>query len=151
MATQTLAGNTWITTGGNTTVVATPALLDLIIVFAGTSGLAGGTINVTDNNSGGAGTYQQIHTDFTGFSTTGVLTAWVRTALIRSASSTTFTATQTGSSGGGLIVYRIAGMSIVGLGAIRGAGGQSAGTLGTTPAPVLLVVSAARSQEPRLR
>lgn len=139
MAAFTLGGTvTWNTTGGTTTVTTTPVLGDLIVVIAGTSGLAGGTTAVTDNNSGGAGTYAQISSDFTGFSTTGVLTAWVRNNLILSASSTVFTAAQVGSSGGGLAVCRISGMSIVGLGAVRGAGGQSSGTLGTTPAPVLL-------------
>lgn len=138
MATVALLGTvTWNTTGGNTTVVATPAVGDFICVIAATTGLAGGTINVADNQSP-AGAYTQVSSDFTGFSTTGVLTAWVRTALITAASSTTFTATQTGSSGGGLCVFQVTGMSIVGLGAVRGCGGQSSGTLGTTPAPVLL-------------
>lgn len=141
MASFTSAGSSWVTTGGNTTVTATPVLDDLIIVIAGTSGLAGGTISVTDNNTDGFGTtpgYTQIDVDRTGFSTTGVLTMWVRNKLIKSATSTIFTATQTGSSGGGLQVCRVSGMSIVGLGAVRGSGGQSAGTAATTPAPVLL-------------
>lgn len=138
MAAFTSAGSSFVTTGGTRTVTATPALGDLIIVIAATSGLSGGTTAVTDNNSGGGGTYTQIDVDRTGFSTTGVLTMWVRHRLISSASSTIFTAAQVGSTGGGLQVCRISGMSICGLGAIRGAGGQSAGTLGTTPAPVLL-------------
>lgn len=138
MASITNAGSSFVTTGGDRTVTATPALADLIVVIAATSGLSGGTTAVTDNNSGGAGTYAQISSDFTGFSTTGVLTAWIRNALIRSASSTIFTAAQASSSGGGLLVYRISGMSIVGLGAVRGAGGQSSGGAAATPAPVLL-------------
>lgn len=141
MASVTAAGTTWNTTAGNKTVVATPAASDLIIVIAGTSGLAGGTTTVTDNNSDGFGTtpgYTQINTDFTGFSTTGVLTAWVRNILIGSATSTTWTAAQGSSSGGGLTVLRISGISIVGLGAIRGCGGQSSGASAATPAPVLL-------------
>jgi len=137
MAAVTYAGTTWVTTGGNTTVVATPAVGDAIVVIAATSGLAGGTINVSDNQAV-TSTYTQIDVDYTGFSTTGVLTAWVRNNLITAASSTTWTATQTGSSGGGLGVIRISGISIVGLGSIRGCGGQSTGTAGTTPAPVLL-------------
>lgn len=144
MASVTHAGTTWLTAGGNQTVVATPAAGDLIVVVAGTSGLAGGTTSVTDNNTGGAGTYVQVDQDRTGFSTTGVLTIWVRNSLIISASSTTFTANQGGSSGGGLSVLRVSGMSIVGLSAVRrtgvatyNTGGQSTGTAGTTPAPVL--------------
>lgn len=137
MAAFTSAGVTFNTTAGNKTVVATPAAGDLIIVIAPCT-LSGGTTNVTDNNSDGKGTYTKIDVDRTGFSTNGVLTMWVRNALIGSASSTTFTAAQAGSTGGGLQVCRISGMSIVGLGAIRGAGGQSSGGAASTPAPVLL-------------
>jgi hypothetical protein len=143
MATVTAAGTTFNTTAGNKTVVATPALGDLIVVVAPCT-LAGGTTSVTDNNSGGAGTYVQVDQDRTGFSTNGVLTVWVRNALIASASSTTFTAVQSGSTGGGLCVLRIADMSIVGRDAVRrigvaswNTGGQSAGGAGGTPAPVL--------------
>lgn len=127
---------TWSTTGGDTTVTATPTVGDLIVVVTGTSGVAGGTLGVADNQTP-AGAYTQINGNFTGFSTTGVLSAWVRTAKITAASSTVFTATQTSSTGGGLAVFRIAGANIVGLGAIRGSGGQSSGTAATTPAPVL--------------
>ena len=136
MAAVTVPTPTWNTTGGNTTVVATPAVGDAVIVIAGTSGLAGGTTAVSDNQTP-AGVYQQVQADATGFSTTGVLTAWVRTALITAASSTTFTASQGSSSGGGLAVLRVSGISIVGLGSIRGAGIQSTIASGT-PAPILL-------------
>ena len=125
------------TTAGNKTITATPTIGDLIVIIAATSGLAGGTISVSDNQAI-PGTYDQISSDFTGFSTTGVLTIWVRNKLIAASSSTIFTATQTGSSGGGMVIYAVTGMSIVGEGAVRGAGGQSSGGLGTTPAPVLL-------------
>ena len=120
------------------TITATPTAADLIVIITASTGLAGGPTNVSDNNTDGRGTYTQIQSDATGFSTTGVLTAWVRNALIGSATSTVFTSTQVGSSGGGLLIYRVTSMSIVGLGAVRGAGIQSSGTLGTTPAPVLL-------------
>lgn len=138
MASITNAGSLFNTTAGDKTVTATPAVGDLVVIVAATSGLAGGTTACSDNQADGKGTYSQISSDFTGFSTTGVLTAWVRNALISAASSTIFTASQGGSSGGGLLVYRISGMSIVGLGAVRGAGGQSSGGAGGTPAPVLL-------------
>ena len=138
MAAFTSAGSSWVTTGGNTTVTATPVLADLIVVICGTSGVAGGTTNVSDNNSDGRGTYSRIVAEWTGFSTTGRMTMWIRHHLIGSATSTVFTATQASSSGGGLQVCRISGMSISGVGAVRGCGGQSAGGAGTTPAPVLL-------------
>lgn len=135
MPAWTFAGTTWNTTAGDKTVTATPAVGDLIVVVAASSGLAGGTTAVTDNNS--AGTYTQVDSDRTGFSTTGVLTVWVRTALITAASSTIFTAAQTGSSGGGLHVYRLSGMTLLGANAVRSNGGESSGTAGGTPAPVL--------------
>jgi hypothetical protein len=139
MAAVTLAGTTWDTNAGNKTVVATPAVGDLIIVIAPATGVA--TSVVTDNQTP-AGVYNKINANFTGFSTAGDLSAWVRTAYITAASSTTWTVTQTSSTGGGLCVLRISGMSTAGIGAIRGCGGQTAGTLGTTPAPVLLRRSA---------
>lgn len=141
MAAFTSAGSAWTTAANSKTVTATPVAADLIVVIAGTSGLSGGTTAVTDDNTDGFGTtpgYTQIDVDRTGFSTTGVLTMWIRNRLIGSATSTIFTAAQVGSSGGGLEVCRISGMSIVGLGAVRGSGGQSTGTAGTTPAPILL-------------
>lgn len=134
MARITSAGNTWNTTAGDKTVTATPAVNDLIVIVAASSGLAGGTTACSDNNS--AGTYTQVDTDRTGFSTTGVLTVWVRTALIPAASSTIFTASQGSSSGGGLAVLRISGMQLTGASAVRSAGGQSTVASGT-PAPTL--------------
>lgn len=138
-----LGAGTWTTAANNKTVTATPTAGDLIVVVAGSSGLAGGTTAVTDNNSDGLGTYVQVDQDRTGFSTTGVLTVWVRNALIGSATSTVFTAAQSGSSGGGLVVLRVTGMSIVGQSAVRRIGTSSYNTGGqstvatATPAPVL--------------
>lgn len=131
-ATVTNRGSAWTTTAGNKTVTATPAVGDLIVIIAPSTGVA--TSAVSDNQSG---TYVKVDSTRTGFSTSGNLTAWVRTALISSATSTTFTATQTSSTGGGLIVYSVSGMSATGASAIRSSGGQSSGTSGTTPAPVL--------------
>jgi len=131
------------TTAGDKTLAATPTAGDLIVIVAASSGLAGGTTAVSDNNADGLGTYVQVDTDRTGFSTTGVLTVWIRNELVRSATNTTFTAAQNGSSGGGLVVLRVTGMSIVGLSAVRrigvssyNTGGQSTVAAGT-PAPVL--------------
>lgn len=144
MAAVTHAATLWNTTAGDKAQAATPAVGDLIVIIAASSGLAGGTTAVSDNNSDGRGTYVQVDQDRTGFSTTGVLTVWVRNAAIGSATATTFTALQNGSSGGGLSILRVSGMSIVGLSAVRriglatyNTGGQSTGTAATTPAPVL--------------
>jgi hypothetical protein len=138
MAAFTSAGSAWTTTAGDKTVTATPVLADLIVVICGTSGISGGTTLVADNNTDGRGTYSQIVAEWTGFSTTGRMTMWIRHHLISSATSTIFTATQASSTGGGLEVCRISGMSITGVGAVRGCGGQSAGGAGATPAPILL-------------
>lgn len=119
MATWTKAGETWNTTAGTKTVVATPALNDLIAVVAGASDMvAGDTITVSDNNSGGAGTYVRVGTA-SGGGTVGRVDIWVRTALIASATSTTFTATITGDTGGGLTVMRLSGMTWTGYSAVR--------------------------------
>src|SRR5262245_40998599 len=131
MATVAAGGTpTWNTPGGDTTVVATPVYDDYIIVVAGTSGLAGGTTAVADNVGDGA-TYTQVDSDRTGFSTTGVLTVWVRSAPIKRVISTTWTATQTGSSGGGLAVLAVRGGIYYGTAAIRGHAGASTGVHGT--------------------
>lgn len=134
MAAITSGGATWDTAAGNKTVTFTPAVGELLVVVAASSGLAGGTTAVTDDNS--SGTYTQVDSDRTGFSTTGVLTVWVRTALVPAASSTIVTAAQGSSTGGGLNVLRVKGMDLLGANAVRSNGGQSTVASGT-PAPVL--------------
>lgn len=136
MPAWTFGASTWTTTANSkSATVAGATVGDLLVVVAGSSGLAGGTTAVTDDNS--AGTYTQVDSDRTGFSTTGVLTVWVRDALIGTTASTVVTAAQVGSSGGGLHVYRLIGMRLTGASAVRSNGGQSSGSAGTTPAPVL--------------
>jgi hypothetical protein len=135
MATVTHAGSAWTTTAGNKTLTATPAANDLIVVIAPATGVA--TSSVTDNNADGLGTYTQVDSDRTGWSTAGHLSVWVRTALVGSATSTVFTAAQAGSTGGGLDVFRISGMTRTGTAAVRQSNGQSTGTSGTTPAPAM--------------
>ena len=133
MATVTTAGSTWTTTAGAKNVTATPALNDLIVIIAAATGVT--TTAVTDNNSDGLGAYTQADTDRVGWSTSGHLSIWVRNALVGSASSTTFTANQASSTGGGLTVLRVSGMTHTGSSAVRSAGGQTTGS--GTPAPVL--------------
>lgn len=138
MATITQAGSAvWNTTAGNHAMTFTPAVGDVIVAVAPSTAVA--TISVADNNSGGAGTYTQVDADRTGWSSNsdGHLTMYVRDSPIKSAVSTVITATQTGSSGGGIAVYRISGMTRSGSIAVRSNGGQSSGTASTTPAPVL--------------
>jgi len=126
----------WNTTAGSKSSAGFSAAVgDLLVVIAASSGLAGGTTAVTDDNS--SGTYTQVDSDRTGFSTTGVLTAWVRDTLIGTAATTIVTAAQVGSTGGGLYVYIVRYMQVAGTAAIRASGGQSSGGAGTTPQVVM--------------
>jgi hypothetical protein len=128
VATFTEAGETWDTNAGNKTVVATPSSGDLIVVAAGASGMAGADdIVISDNNSDGLGTYVRIARS-AGGGTTGMMDLWVRNALIGSATSTTFTATITGDTGGGLTVMRLSGMYHTGYGAVRQSAQESTQT-----------------------
>jgi hypothetical protein len=133
MATGTDAGGTWNTTAGNKTVVATPAADDLIVVVHGMSGWASGDDSVvTDNNADGLGTYTRLGTPTAPLSNGGgtACALWfsVRNALVGSATSTTFTVTNTGDTGGGLSVLRFSGMSRVGIDAILQSIGESTQT-----------------------
>lgn len=118
MATWTEAGETWNTTAGNKTVVATPSANDLIVVVAGATSASTPTISVSDNNSDGNGTYFLIASG-SGGGTGGLVRIYVRRALIGSATSTTFTATIGTDTGGGLTVMRLSGMYYTGYGAVR--------------------------------
>lgn len=132
-AVGTDAGGTWNTTAGNKTVVATPAAGDLIVVIHGISGWASGDDStITDNNSDGNGTYHKIGTASSPVSTGGgtACALWisVRNSPIGSASSTTFTATNTGDTGGGLTVLRFSGMNRFGSLAVKQSIGESTAT-----------------------
>lgn len=133
MATGTDAGGTWNTTAGNKTVVATPAVDDLIVVVHGMSGWASGdNSTITDNNADGLGTYHRIGTATVpmsqGGGTGGALWISIRNALVGSATSTTFTCTNTGDTGGGLTVLRFSGMTRVGSQAIKQSKGENTQT-----------------------
>lgn len=134
MATGTDAGGTWDTAGDTTkTVVATPAVGDLIVVVHGISGWTGGDQStITDNNSGGGGAYTRIGNGSTPVSNGGgTLNAAffsIRNSLITSATSTTFSCTDVGGTGGGLTVLRFSGMSRTGGAAVRQYIGESSAT-----------------------
>ena len=131
MATGTDAGGTWDTNAGNKTVVATPALDDLIVVVHGRSGWASGDDSVvTDNQTGG--TYTRFGTATTPLSDGGgtACALWIsiRNSLIPANSSTTFTVTNTGDTGGGLTVLRFSGMTRTASSAARQTIGESTAT-----------------------
>src|SRR3990172_10419013 len=131
MAVGTHGGSTWNTTAGNKTVVAVPAASDLIVVVHGMSGFAGGDTSVlTDNNADGLGVYTQIGGNplSSGGGTAGALWISIRNARIGSATSTTFTVTNVGDTGGGLTVLRFSGMTKTGSAAALQNVGQSTQT-----------------------
>jgi hypothetical protein len=133
MATVTQAGITFNTTAGDKTVVATPAVNDLIVVVAAATGPTG-SLGCTDNNS--SGTYTLIEFQVQN-GIANPLCLLVRTALITSASSTTWTTSgESASSGGGLVVYRVSGMTRTGASAVKTHGGNNAAST-TTPAVAL--------------
>lgn len=150
MATGTHAGSTWDTNAGNKTVIATPVANDLVVVVHAMSGWASGdSSTITDNNSDGLGTYTRIGTATTplstGGGTNGALWISVRNALVGSATSTTFTATNVGDTGGGLTVLRFSGMTRVGSAAIRQSIGESTQT---EAPPTVTFASACLTQNP---
>ena len=86
MAAVTLLGTaTFNTASGTKTVTATPAVGDLIVIFAAHTGNTANT-TPTDNNSGGAGTYTRIDGAFKNASA-DQLQIFIRTATIASATS----------------------------------------------------------------
>jgi hypothetical protein len=104
----------------------------LIVVIHGQSGWASGDDSiVTDDNNGG-GTYTRLGTATAplseGGATGGALWISVRNRLITSATSTVFTVTNTGDTGGGLTVLRFSGMTRTGARAILQSKGESTAT-----------------------
>jgi hypothetical protein len=132
-----LGSGTFTSANGTKTVTATPAVGDLIfIVTAHANNTA--QIAPTDNNSGGGGTYSL--SDYNSWykdSSTDTLQIWVRNALITSATSTTFTHAPGSTSGGGLAVVVVQGVTNTGTLAIQKSGGQDNQSGSTTPAPSL--------------
>lgn len=133
MASVTHAGSSWTTSNSPTThtVTATPAANDLIVVVHGGSGFASGDTSViTDNNSGGGGTYTILGSAVmsSGGGTDCALWISIRDSLVSSATSTVFTNTEVGLSGGGLTVFRVSGMSRTGSSAARQFKGESTQT-----------------------
>lgn len=136
MAVVSSLGSSWTTAAGAKTVVATPALLDLIVIICGNSGrTAAQAPTLTDNNSGGHGTYVQVKNATTNTSADSIW-VFIRADRITSATSTTFTFTPVASdTGGGLNVLKVTAMSISGPAAARATGAQSNQAAAGTPAP----------------
>jgi hypothetical protein len=133
MAAVTSLGATFTTASGTKTVTATPAVNDLIVIVTAHSG---NTANVAPTDNNGTGTYVLVNSCVKAASA-DTMQVWVRTALIASAVSTVFTHAPGTTSGGGLFVLKITGMSRFGGNAVRQSAIQSNQSASGTPAPVL--------------
>lgn len=129
----TSLGITYNTTAGNKTVVATPAVNDLIVVIASASGSNRGNAditNVSDNNADGLGSYTfVVQSNGTNTYKTEL---WIRNSLVGSNTSTTFTGTMANTNGGGLEVFKITSMQRSGSSAVKHSGGNN-GAGGAAP------------------
>lgn len=126
-------GSTWNTTTGTHTVVATPAVGDLIVIICANTGITAAP-TVTDNNSDGLGAYTQIVTANKGTNVDSMF-LFIRNARVGSATSTTFSVTGASSTGGGATVWAVTGVGPVGASAARQSASQ-ANQAAATPAPV---------------
>lgn len=135
LAVTLLGTANWATTNNtNFTVTATPAVNDLIVIVGGFTGNVA-TPTFSDDNSAGA--YTVITSAMKATSADEFYIA-IRNALIASAVSTIFTITRSGgTTGGGLSVLKVTGMTLTGSSAARGNGKQENQAAGGTPAPVL--------------
>jgi hypothetical protein len=132
LAVTRLGTATFDTNSGTKTVTATPAVGDLIIIITAHSGNTSAA-TPTDNNS--SGTYTKI-TSATGQSSADTLSVFVRNSLIGAANSTVFSHAPGTSTGGGLAVIKVTGMSRSGASAILQSAIQNNQASGGTPAPV---------------
>lgn len=132
VATVSSLGNTWNTTSGTHTVTATPAVNDLIVIVRGATGSTTST-NPTDNNADGNGTYTKITSALKNTSA-DLLEIYIRNSLVGSATSTVFTEAPGTTTGGGLTVLKVTGMTKTGASAALQSATQ-ANQAAATPAP----------------
>lgn len=118
---------------GDRTVTITPAVGDLVVVFASTSGNTNASPTCTDNNSG---TYDRIGTAAWGTSA-NTFSVFVRTALMANTTSTVITVATGANTAGEIVAVCVSGMSRVGASAVRSQGSQANQAASTTPAPAL--------------
>lgn len=133
MAAVTLLGSaTFDTNNGTNTVTATPAVGDLIVIVSAHTGNTS-SATPTDNNS--SGTYTRINNSVKA-SSADTLAIYIRNALMAAASSTIFTHAPGTTSGGGIVVLKVTGMTRFNANAARQSAIQSNQASGT-PTPVL--------------
>lgn len=137
LAVALLGSVTFNTTAGSKTVTATPAANDLIVVITAHSGNTSTSATPpTDNNSDGRGTYALV-TSALKASSADVMCVWVRKYKVGSATSTVFTHAPGTTTGGGLAVIKVTGMTLAGLLAALHAGASANQASGGTPSVAL--------------
>lgn len=137
MATVTKVGtSTFNTTSGNKNsgsfTSAAGAQLIVILAHSGSTSTAA----PTDNHPDGLGTYSQINAAVKAASADR-LSVWARNALTGSAAATTVTHAPGSTTGGGLCVLSVSGVSRLGAAAARQSAIQSNQAAGGTPTPAL--------------
>jgi hypothetical protein len=137
-------GQAFDNVSGDKTATATPAAGDLIVVVEATTGIGTtpATTSVSDNNPDGHGTYTQAVGPGVGFSTAGQINIWIRNALVNTSASTDFLLSVGSSSGGGLFLFSVTGMSRTGGTAIYSSGISNNGAPHGTPSVAMSVTPA---------
>lgn len=131
MASYRTAVITWNTTTGAKSATIAAIHRDLLVAFVGHTGIT--TTHAVTDNAGG--TWVQVLAVL-GPTSADSISVWIRTTLVSSAVSIIVTTTPSTSTGGGLSVIAVQGMTRPGLAAVRGFGSQATQAAGT-PAPVL--------------
>lgn len=126
-----LGTETWNTTSGTKTVTATPAVNDLIVIVFGHSGNTADP-GLSDDQSG---TYTIVEDELTDTSASRFGIA-IRNSLVSSAVSTVFTTAPGTTTGGGLVVLKVTGMTFTGGSADRQVGRQAFTTAATPTVPM---------------
>jgi len=145
MATVAQIDQVKTTTAGNkSTATAAPTLGDLIVVFAHNSGRTEANAPTISDNNPVASTYTQIAASTKSTSADSML-LFIRNDLIKNTTTTIYTSTQSGDTGGGLIVFRVTGMSRAGPSAVRQTGEQNNQSAGT---PSITMGTAIRTDNP---
>lgn len=121
---------TFDTGSGTKTATITPVVGDLFVVLVANSGSTG-TPTLTDDNTGG--TYTQILSAVK-LTSLDTMSAWVRDNPLLNTTSTIVTMTPGTTTGGGLVVIAVSGMSRTGVNAIRQSGQQD-NQSSSTPGP----------------
>jgi hypothetical protein len=132
MAAVTFLGGTFNTTAGSKTFTGTPAVGDLIVIVTAHTGNTADTAP-NDDNADGLGTYTEVESRVKN-SSADKAKMWIRNALIGSATSTIFTHAPGTTTGGGIVVLKVTGMSRSGSSAKLKSGGQD-NQAAATPAP----------------